>query len=168
MKQPTTFKHPDNKMNLYYDRRVYTLVILIYTTTTFLLVLLPFLCYGFDLFLDSLPVLDELIRCIIILKDYLMSWSDTTKSSSKPNTFLEIFPTSCQLPWFMHTSSSHQSQVIAIFVQVYHFFILKQYPLKISNMSMASQPPPIFKVEVCSWASFFSWPTKSGESQARY
>ena len=63
-----TFKHRDNKMNLYYDRRVYTLVILIYTTTTTVLVLIPFLCYGSELFLDSLPVLDELIRWVIILK----------------------------------------------------------------------------------------------------
>jgi len=62
VKQPTTFKHPDNKMNLYYDRRVFTLVLLIYGLTTTLLVLIPFLCYGLDLFLDSLPVLDELIR----------------------------------------------------------------------------------------------------------
>ena len=74
VKQPMTFKHRDNKMNLYYDRRVYTLVILIYTTTTTLLVLIPFLCYGLQLFLDSLPVLDELIRYMHQnLERYLMS-----------------------------------------------------------------------------------------------
>ena len=68
VKQPMTFKHPDNKMNLYFERRVFTLVLLIYGLTTTLLVLIPFLCYGSDLFLDSLPVLDELIRCLKILK----------------------------------------------------------------------------------------------------
>ena len=64
-----TFKHRDSKMNLYYERRVFTLVLLIYGLTTTLLVLIPFLCYGLDLFLESLPVLNELMRwCIKILK----------------------------------------------------------------------------------------------------
>ena len=62
VKQPMTFMHQDSKMNLYYGRRVFTLVLLIYSFTTALLVFIPFLCYGSDLFLTSLPVLDELIR----------------------------------------------------------------------------------------------------------
>ena len=44
VKQPMTFKHRDSKMNLYYERRVFTLVLLIYGLTTTLLVLIPFLC----------------------------------------------------------------------------------------------------------------------------
>ena len=63
VKQPMRFQHRDGKMNLYYNRRAFTVALLIYTFTTALLVLVPFLCYGSDLFLTSLTVLDELIRC---------------------------------------------------------------------------------------------------------
>ena len=62
VKQPMTFKHEDSRTNWYCKQGVSSLVLLIYGLTTTLLVLIPFLSYGSELFWKGLPVLDELIR----------------------------------------------------------------------------------------------------------
>ena len=62
VKHPMTFKHEDSRTNWYCKQGVSSLVLLIYGLTSTLLVLIPFLSYGSELFWKGLPVLDELIR----------------------------------------------------------------------------------------------------------
>ena len=86
IKQPMKFSCRDPKMNSYYQRRALLLVLVIYSLTTILIILVPFLCYGTHLFTEGLPMLDELMRYNALL----------FKTERLPSQFPSA------LPWHLH------------------------------------------------------------------